>query len=242
MDINCDYGEDFGVYSLHTSDAILNYVTSINVACGFHAGDPLVMQRTVEQAVVKGVRIGAHPGYADLQGFGRREMQMNAEEIKALVLYQIGALYGFVKAAGGRLHHVKPHGALYNQCANDSDKAQAIIDAVKAFDEDLVLYALAGSLQADMAREQGLTVFEEVFADRNYNADGTLVSRREANAVIASEDAMLLHVERIVREQKIKAVDGSELQTEAKTICIHGDGAHAFSFAEKVARIVKAST
>lgn len=239
MDINCDYGEDFGIYALHTSDEILNYVTSINVACGFHAGDPVVMARTVKQALKKGVRIGAHPGYADLQGFGRREMQLSAEEIKALVLYQIGALYGFVKAHGGQLHHVKPHGALYNQSANDREKAQAVIDAVKAFDDRLVLYALAGSLQADMAREQGLTVFEEVFADRHYYADGTLVSRRAANAVIDSEEKMLLHVERLVREQKIIAIDGSELKTNAGTICIHGDGAHALSFAKKVASILK---
>lgn len=239
MDINCDFGEDFGIYSLHTSDEILNYVTSINVACGFHAGDPLVMAKTVEQAVTKGVRIGAHPGYADLQGFGRREMQLSPEEIKALVLYQIGALYGFVKAYGGRLHHVKPHGALYNQSANDPVKAQAVIDAVKAFDEGLVLYALAGSLQADMARAQGLTVYEEVFADRNYNADGTLVSRRAANAVIDSDEQMLAHVERIVREQKIIAIDGTVLQTNAKTICIHGDGVHALQFAQRVSNILK---
>lgn len=239
MDINCDFGEDFGIYSLHTSDEILNYVTSINVACGFHAGDPLVMAKTVEQAVTKGVRIGAHPGYADLQGFGRREMQLSPEEIKALVLYQIGALYGFVKAYGGRLHHVKPHGALYNQSANDPVKAQAVIDAVKAFDEGLVLYALAGSLQADMARAQGLTVYEEVFADRNYNADGTLVSRRAANAVIDSDEQMLAHVERIVREQKIIAIDGTVLKTNAKTICIHGDGVHALQFAQRVSNILK---
>lgn len=239
MDINCDFGEDFGIYSLHTSDEILNYVTSINVACGFHAGDPLVMAKTVEQAVTKGVRIGAHPGYADLQGFGRREMQLSPEEIKALVLYQIGALYGFVKAYGGRLHHVKPHGALYNQSANDPVKAQAVIDAVKAFDEGLVLYALAGSLQADMARAQGLTVYEEVFADRNYNADGTLVSRRATNAVIDSDEQMLAHVERIVREQKIIAIDGTVLQTNAKTICIHGDGVHALQFAQRVSNILK---
>lgn len=239
MDINCDFGEDFGIYSLHTSDEILNYVTSINVACGFHAGDPLVMAKTVEQAVTKGVRIGAHPGYADLQGFGRREMQLSPEEIKALLLYQIGALYGFVKAYGGRLHHVKPHGALYNQSANDPVKAQAVIDAVKAFDEGLVLYALAGSLQADMARAQGLTVYEEVFADRNYNADGTLVSRRAANAVIDSDEQMLAHVERIVREQKIIAIDGTVLQTNAKTICIHGDGVHALQFAQRVSNILK---
>ena len=239
MDINCDFGEDFGIYSLHTSDEILNYVTSINVACGFHAGDPLVMAKTVEQAVTKGVRIGAHPGYADLQGFGRREMQLSSEEIKALVLYQIGALYGFVKAYGGRLHHVKPHGALYNQSANDPVKAQAVIDAVKAFDEGLVLYALAGSLQADMARAQGLTVYEEVFADRNYNADGTLVSRRATNAVIDSDEQMLAHVERIVREQKIIAIDGTVLQTNAKTICIHGDGVHALQFAQRVSNILK---
>jgi len=155
------------------------------------------------------------------------------------VLYQIGALHSFVKAAGGQIHHVKPHGALYNQSANDAVKAQAIIDAVKAFDEGLVLYALAGSLQAKMAEEQGLTVYEEVFADRNYNADGTLVSRKASNALIESEDEMLVHVERLVCERKIVAVDGTVLETNARTICIHGDGVQAVQFAERVARLVR---
>lgn len=234
MDINCDFGESFGTYKLAHNEAILPYVTSINVACGFHAGDPMVMQKTVQQALKYQVKIGAHPGYPDLQGFGRRSMTLSPNEIYTLMIYQMGALQGFVQAAGSKLHHVKPHGALYNQSANDEVMAEAIIEAVLDFNPQLILYCLSGSKMANLAQAQGLTVYEEVFADRNYNADGTLVSRQQHNAMIKDEEHMLKHVERLIKHSQVQTVTNELLTVNAQTICIHGDGANALAFAKEI--------
>lgn len=237
MDINCDLGEGFGQYNMLNDEKILPYVTSINVACGFHAGDPLIMQRTVRLAIQHGVKIGAHPSYPDLQGFGRREMNLSPEEIYAMVLYQIGALQAFVTAQGGTLHHVKPHGALYNQSANNEALAGAIISAIKDFNPQLILYCLSGSLMAKMAMQAGLTVYHEVFADRHYNEDGTLVRRNHSNALIKNEGEMLAHVARMMENQTVLTVGRKLIDVKADTLCIHGDGEHALAFAQKIAEL-----
>ena len=237
MDINCDMGESFGAYRVGNDYEILDYVTSINVACGFHAGDPMIMRQTVKHAIEKGVKIGAHPGYPDLQGFGRRNMDFTPEEIYNMIIYQVGALSGFVDVEKAELHHVKPHGALYNQSANDFAKAQAVIDAVNDFNPKLKLYCLAGSLIAKLAREKGLTVFEEAFSDRNYNEDGTLVSRSSEQALITKEDEMFEHVKGILLHNEVRSIQMKIIKINAQTICIHGDGAHALEFARRISKL-----
>ncbi len=239
MDINCDIGESFGAYRFENDEEIVQYVTSVNIACGFHAGDPMVMQQTVRNAIKYKVKIGAHPGYPDLQGFGRRNMELSAKEIYAFVVYQIGALQAFVHVENGTLHHVKPHGALYNQSANDVVKAQAIIDAVYDCNPKLVLYCLSGSKMAKLAKAKGLVVYEEVFADRQYTDEGTLVNRSEQNASIHTQDEMLEHVKRLIEEKRVRTVSGNFIRIEAQTICIHGDGGQAVTFAKQVRSLVK---
>lgn len=235
MDINCDLGEGYGVYSAGDDAALLPYVTSVNIACGFHAGDPLIMEETVRLAIRHGVHIGAHPGYPDLHGFGRREMQMSAQEIYTMVLYQLGALQAFVTAQHGILHHVKPHGALYNQCAGNEVYALAVIRAVKDFNPGLILYCLAGSRMAQLAKQHGLTVYGEALPDRRYNADGTLVSRKLPHALVDSDEEVLAQAELLLTEQKIRTADGEKIALQADTLCLHGDGIHALSFAKKLA-------
>ncbi|WP_096552266.1 5-oxoprolinase subunit PxpA [Ureibacillus thermosphaericus] len=237
MDINCDLGEGFGNYKMPNDEKILPYVTSINVACGFHAGDPIIMEDTVNLAIKYNVKIGAHPGYPDLQGFGRRELNMSPREIYTMLLYQLGALNAIVNANGAELHHVKPHGALYNQSANDEIIADAVISAVKDFNSNLILYCLSGSLMAEMAERQGIEVYHEVFADRNYNDDGTLVHRKHPNALIKDNSQMLKHVERIMRSKKILTINNKFIDIQADTICIHGDGENALQFAQNIANI-----
>src|SRR6201996_4976154 len=173
IDLNCDMGEAFGNYTMPNDDTLLDYITSANIACGFHAGDPEVMQHTVNMAIKKGVAIGAHPGLPDLQGFGRREMKITANEAYQMTIYQIGALFGFVKAAEGKLHHVKAHGALYNMAAKDAALAKAIVQAVHDFDASLILYGLANSEMIKAANQIGLKIASEVFADRTYQDDGS---------------------------------------------------------------------
>ncbi|MCM3386903.1 LamB/YcsF family protein [Ureibacillus chungkukjangi] len=237
LDINCDMGESFGAYRLGNDYEILDYVTSINVACGFHAGDPMTMRQTVKRAIEKGVKIGAHPGYPDLQGFGRRNMDFTPEEIYNMIIYQVGALRGFVDVEKTELHHVKPHGALYNQSANDLAKAQAVIDAVYDLNPKLKLYCLAGSLIAKLAREKGLAVFEEAFSDRNYNEDGTLVSRYSEQALITNEDEMFEHVKGILLSNEVMTIQKKVIKINAQTLCIHGDGAHAMQFARRISEL-----
>lgn len=239
MDINCDMGESFGAFRIGNDLEVLKYVTSINIACGFHAGDPMIMRQTVRHAITNNVKIGAHPGYPDLQGFGRRNMEFTPEEIYNMIIYQFGALKAFVDIEGGELHHVKPHGALYNQSANDAVKAQAVIDAVYDLGPNLILYCLSGSLIAKMAKDRGLAVYEEAFSDRNYNDDGTLVSRSFDNALIEGEDAMLEHVSRILLTNEVMTVQNKVIKLNAQTLCIHGDGGHALEFAKKISKLNK---
>lgn len=219
IDLNCDMGESFGAFSIGNDEAILPFVSSVNIACGFHAGDPSVMKRTVRAAIKHGVSIGAHPGFPDLQGFGRREMVITDEEVYDLVLYQIGALSAFVKAEGGTLHHVKPHGALYNMAAVNSSLSNAIAKAVHAMEPQLILYGLAGSQLILSAKRIGLRVANEIFADRTYEPDGTLKPRHLAGAVIIDPKLAITQSIRMIAEGN------------ADTICIHGDGKHAVEFA-----------
>ncbi|ASS90050.1 5-oxoprolinase subunit PxpA [Aeribacillus pallidus] len=234
VDLNCDMGESFGVYRIGNDEEILNYVTSANIACGFHASDPSTMRRTVHMALEKGVSIGAHPGLPDLIGFGRRNMAITPEEAYDLIVYQVGALYAFVKAAGGKMQHVKPHGALYNMAAKDQALAEAIAKAVYDIDPTLVLFGLAGSELIKAGERVGLKTANEVFADRTYQQDGSLTPRREPNALINNEQEAIRQVIRMVKEGKVRSQQGVDVNIQADTICIHGDGPHALTFAKKI--------
>ena len=234
IDLNCDMGEAFGNYQMPNDEKLMDYITSANIACGFHAGDYGVMQQTVELAVRKGIAIGAHPGLPDLQGFGRREIKISPSEAYQITMYQIGALQGFVKAAHGRLNHVKPHGALYNMAAKDAVLAKAIVQAIKDFDPTLVLYALSGSEMIIAAEEAGITTAAEVFADRSYQDDGTLTPRNQANAVLNTEVAVKEQLLMMVKLGVVKTVNKTNIPLVADTVCLHGDGEHALSFAKMV--------
>lgn len=218
IDINCDMGENIG-----KDEDIMPYITSANIACGFHAGDSTSMQATVRLAKRHGVAIGAHPSWLDVEGFGRREMSLPSEEVEALVLYQIGALYAIAKAEGAELHHVKPHGALYNQAAKDKVLANAIARAVKRFSGELVLFGLAGSGLIEAGVEVGLQVANEGFPDRNYNPDGTLVSRKESHAIIMSPEEVAKHAVDLIQNGIL--FGGARVKVD--TLCLHGDHPHA---------------
>ncbi|HUH98915.1 MAG TPA: 5-oxoprolinase subunit PxpA [Anaerolineales bacterium] len=230
IDLNCDMGESFGQYRLGRDEAVMPLVTSANIACGFHAGDPLVMQATVQLAKKHNVAIGAHPGWPDLQGFGRREMSLAADETEAVVLYQIGALAGFARSAGLELHHVKPHGALYNQAARDRLLAMAVARAVKSFSADLILVGLAGSSLVEAGSELGLQVANEGFPDRTYNADGTLASRKQANAILQSPDEVAAHALALAQN----GIDFSLRHVKVDTLCLHGDHVRAAENARRI--------
>jgi UPF0271 protein len=223
IDLNCDLGESFGRYTLGSDAAIMPHITSANIACGFHAGDANVMQATVRLAKQHGVAIGAHPGWPDLQGFGRREMNLSAEETEALVRYQIGALAAFAKAEGAELRHVKPHGALYNQAARDRSLAEAIARAVKRFSGELILVGLAGSSLVDAGMETGLRIANEGFPDRAYNPDGSLKSRSLPGAVIESPEEVARNAIRLARE----GIMFGAKRVQVDTLCLHGDNVHA---------------
>lgn len=234
VDLNCDLGESFGAYPLGNDEAVLQYVTSANIACGFHAGDPAVMRKTVKLALAKNVAVGAHPGLPDLVGFGRREMAVSAEEVFAMVVYQVGALWAFVQVEGGRLHHVKPHGALYNMAAVNKTLAEAVAQAVYKISPHLILYGLAGSELIRAGQQLGLPTASEVFADRTYQPDGTLTPRKLAHSTLTRKEEAAAQVLRMVSEGKVRALSGEEVSIQADTICIHGDGPHALEFASYI--------
>lgn len=239
IDLNCDLGEGFGVWTLGRDEAIMPYVSSVNIACGFHAGDPLIIMDTIRLALEYGVHIGAHPGFQDLSGFGRREIATTPEEVYAIVLYQIGAVHACAKAQGASLHHVKPHGALYNMSARDFDLAQAIAQAVFDFDPSLILYGLSGSELERAGKNRGLNVFSEVFADRTYQSDGSLTKRSDKNALIYNEQEAVDQVIRMVKLGTIQSLQGAEIKIAADTICIHGDTGNAVQFAKKINKALK---
>ena len=234
VDLNCDMGESFGAWSTGADAEVLEHVTSANIACGFHAGDPAVMHRTVAAALGRGVAVGAHPSLPDLQGFGRRSMGITPDEAYDLVLYQIGALAGFCRARGGRLSHVKAHGALYNMAAKDAALADAIATATRDFDASLVLFGLAGGELVRAGRKAGLRVANEVFADRTYQPDGSLTPRNKPHAMIHDLPMALGQVERMMRDGTVLALDGSEVAVEPETICVHGDEPGAATFAREL--------
>jgi UPF0271 protein len=235
IDLNCDMGEGFGNYQMANDEKLMDYISSANIACGFHAGDPATIYTTVKLALKKGVAIGAHPGLPDLQGFGRREMKISEAEAYQFCLYQIGALNGFVIAQGGVLNHVKPHGALYNMAAKDLNLARALVSSIKDFNPQLKLYALAGSQMITAANEVGLSPVAEVFADRTYQDDGSLTPRANLNALIIDETEAINQVLMMVKERKVISQSNKVVSIVAETICLHGDGEHALSFAEKIA-------
>ncbi|MFJ7366545.1 5-oxoprolinase subunit PxpA [Peribacillus frigoritolerans] len=234
VDLNCDLGESFGAYRMGNDQEILDYVTSVNVACGFHAGDPTVMRKTVQLALGKDVKIGAHPGLQDLIGFGRRNMNISPQEAYDIVVYQIGALNGFLQSEGGSMQHVKPHGALYNMAAKNKELSMAIAEAVYKVNPELILFGLSGSELIRAGQAIGLQTGSEVFADRTYQHDGSLTSRSEKDALIENDDDAVAQVIRMVKEGKVLSQQGSDVALKADTICIHGDGAHALSFAKHV--------
>ncbi len=231
IDLNSDLGESFGPWPMGDDVSMLEIVTSANIACGFHAGDPAGILKVLREAAKRGVVVGAHVGYRDLAGFGRRNMDPSSEELVGDTIYQIGALQGLAKAAGTAVRYVKPHGALYNTIASDSRQAADVIAAIKAIDPALTLMALAGAPIVAQAREAGLTVVCEAFADRAYNPDGSLVSRRLAGSVIHDPQAVAERILRLVTEGRITAIDGSDIALEAQSICIHGDTPTAVAIA-----------
>ncbi|HUW65378.1 MAG TPA: 5-oxoprolinase subunit PxpA [Spirochaetia bacterium] len=234
VDLNCDMGESFGVYKLGCDEEIVKFVSSANIACGWHAGDPRVMDHTVALAAARGVGVGAHPGLPDLAGFGRRNMDLAPQEIQTGVLYQIGALQAFCRKHGVRLGHVKAHGSLYNLASVHRETALAIVEAVRSFDPALVLVAPAGSEMYLAARQCGLTVAGEVFADRAYNPDGSLVPRRQEGAVIHDPETVAQRVVDMIREKCVRAIDGRRIPMKVDTVCVHGDNPNAVALAETV--------
>jgi UPF0271 protein len=234
IDLNCDMGEGTGAWRAGQDDALLDLVTSANIACGFHAGDPSIMERTVKAALSRGVSVGAHPALPDLQGFGRRSMTISPDEAYSLVLYQIGALDAFVRAAGGKLHHIKPHGALYNQAAKDAGLADAIARAVRDFEPGLILMGLSGSELLRAGRALGLVCASEVFADRGYEPDGSLTPRGTTGAMIEDEGVAVSRVLRMIREGMVQSRTGEDVEVRADTVCIHGDHPQALAFARRL--------
>ena len=236
IDLNCDLGESFGNYKIGMDDEVIKYISSANIACGFHASDPLVMEKTVALAKENGVKVGAHPGFPDLAGFGRRNMNVSPKELKAMVVYQIGALNAFCKVSGIKMNHVKPHGAMYNMAAKDERLAFAIAEAVAHVDDSLVLVGLSGSELLKAAKIVGVKCASEVFADRAYEDDGSLVPRTQIGAVISNEEEASDRAVQMIKFGKVKSITGKEIPITADTICIHGDTPQALH----LARIMRA--
>ena len=234
VDLNSDLGESFGSYTLGMDEKVLQFITSANIACGFHAGDPDVMHQTVTLALENRVALGAHPGLPDLIGFGRRTMGITPKEAYTMLVYQIGALDAFAKAEGAKLQHVKAHGALYNMAAKDAKLAEALAESLYKVNPELILFGLAGSEMIKAAEKLQLKVAQEVFADRSYQNDGTLTPRSHPNALVTEDDEAIAQVLRMVSEGVVRSVQGDDVPLKADTICVHGDGEHAISFARRI--------
>ena len=234
-------GESFGAWTLGSDAAILPFVTSANIACGFHAGDPSVMKATVRAALKHNVALGAHPGLPDLAGFGRRNLAISAEEAFDMTVYQLGALAAVATAEGGTLHHLKPHGALYNMAATSAPLAEAIAEAVYKVQPELTLYGLANSELTKAGEKLGLRTAHEVFADRTYQADGTLTPRRQPDALISDASTAVAQVLRLVQTGRVRSQQGPDVALRADTVCLHGDGAHALDFAQQLQQALRAA-
>ena len=239
VDLNCDMGESFGPWTLGSDAALMPFITSANIACGFHAGDPTVMKATVRAALRHHVAIGAHPGLPDLVGFGRRNLDISAEEAFDMTVYQLGALAAVVKAEGGKLHHLKPHGALYNMAATNAALAEAIAEATYKVQPELTLYGLAGSELTKAGEKIGLRTAHEVFADRTYQANATLTPRRQPDAMITDANAAIAQVLRMVQSGSVRTQQGTDVAIRADTVCLHGDGAHALEFAQRLSAALR---
>ena len=234
IDFNCDMGESFGMYKMGFDEEVIKHISSANIACGFHAGDPMWMRKTVDLAEQHGVGVGAHPSYPDLNGFGRRNMNATPEEVRNDVVYQAGALKAFT--SNRNLQHVKPHGAMYNQAVDDADLGKSICEAVLEVDSNIILLALAGSTWIDVAKGMGMRVAREVFADRAVNSDGTLVPRSKEGSVIHDTNEVVERSLRMVTEGKILSVEGDSVEVEADSICLHGDTPGAVDMAKTLKR------
>ena len=230
IDLNCDLGESFGAYTIGQDREILPLITSANIACGYHAGDAMVMSATVALAKEAGIGIGAHPGYPDLVGFGRRNLNASPAEVKAYVQYQVGALAAFCKANGTALRHVKLHGAMYNMAGKDIKLARAACEGVAEIDDKLIMLSLSGSQMITAAEETGLPCASEVFADRAYEEDGSLVARSKPGSMITDEDEAAERVIRMVKEGVVRAITGKDVPLKADSVCVHGDNAKALAF------------
>lgn len=234
VDLNSDMGESFGAYEIGNDAGIIQYVSSANIACGWHAGDPMVMDRVVHMAKDRGVAVGAHPGYPDLMGFGRRKMVLSSAEIKNYVKYQIGALWAFAHSYGLKLQHVAPHGAMGNICQYDEAVSRAICEAVYEIDPSIRIFYCAGAVLGTIAEEMGLPTASEIFADRAYMDDLSLVPRQMAGAMITDEEIAIQRCVRMIKEGKVTSINGKELDIKGDTLCVHGDGAKALAFVEKI--------
>lgn len=239
VDLNSDLGESYGDYKLGMDEEVLKYITSANVACGWHAGDAMVMDKTLALAKKFDTAIGVHPGFPDLMGFGRREMKISYDETKNYIKYQLGALWAFARAHGLSLQHLKPHGAFYNMAAKDAGMAKAIAEAVYEVDKDIILVGLANSQLIKMGEEVGLRVANEVFADRAYNSDGSLVSRNIEGSVIHDKDLAIKRVLRMVKEGLVTSATGEDIRIKADTICIHGDNPKALVFVQEIKKALE---
>jgi len=241
IDINCDLGESYGRFKIGNDDAVFPYLTSCNVACGFHGGDPQTMEQTILSAIDHNVVIGAHPSYPDLQGFGRRRLQMDGGELKAAIKYQVGALKAMCESQGTSVRYVKPHGALYNACFSNPAETTAVLEAIEEIDQNLILMGLAGSLMEEVSVQLGRPFIAEAFADRRYTAEGFLQSRSEVGSVISTADDAVQQVLDIVMKNQVTSYDGAILDVKAQSVCIHGDNPAALqilqaldqAFAEK---------
>ena len=223
IDLNCDLGEGFGNYIAGPDVSLLKHISSCSIACGYHAGDPLIIQSTIKEALKRNIGIGAHPSYPDRQGFGRRSMRLNAKEHFAFVLYQVSAIKGMVESQGGQLKHVKPHGALYNDAALDENITRNIYEAIASIDEGLCVYGLSNTAHEHVAKKLGISFISEAFADRKYHSDGTLVARFNSAAILENTDEVIQQVMSLIYHQEVVSIEGQKINIAAKTICFHGD-------------------
>lgn len=239
IDLNCDMGESYGAWKMGADAGVMPFISSANIACGFHAGDPATIRKTVRLAVDSGVAIGAHPSLPDLMGFGRRAMRISPQDMYDLVVYQAGAVEAFARAAGAKLHHVKCHGALYNMAANDEALSDSMVRAVRDLGSGVILYALSGSRNFDIGRKAGIRVAGEVFADRGYSDDGTLASRDKPGAMIEDASVSAKQVLGMIEEGYVTSLGGKRMPVAADTLCLHGDQPGAVAFAQNLRKLFK---